>query len=264
MDQVEQTQSTGAIEFLAWLEVNKKRLITGAAIALGVMTLVTCYRYFAEQKEISASEALSELRTPIPGLSRVPAPTADKFLKIAADYSDTSAGVRALILGAEAQFAEGKYVDAQVTFEKFIRDNPAHAMTPQAALGIAASLDAQGKANEALTKYQEVSRQHSTENAVVSQAKLAIGRIYEAQGKLTQAHQAFRELADMGRAQMYNAWVEEAVYRVAQLEKAHPELVPPPVTTAPAMPLTTPSITPAPAANAQPKATTTTPAPKKK
>ena len=70
---------------------------------------------------------------------------ADLYLKIAADYQGTSAGQRALLQGAAMLFAAGRYADAQTQFQKFLDAYPDSFFAAQAALGVATSLDAQGK-----------------------------------------------------------------------------------------------------------------------
>lgn len=252
MDTIETSQSTGAIEFLTWLEVNKKRLVIGGVIALGVATIVVCYNHFAEQKIIQAGEALTALNSGIPGSPGAKTATAEQYLKVASDYSGTPAAADALLAGATALFTEQKYDQAQIYFGRFLSEQPAHSLAGTAALGLAACLDATGKTDAALAKYEEVSRQYGvTDRAAASQAKLAAGRIYQNQNKLTQAYQAYRELAEAGRG-TYSPWSEEAGMRMMQLQKSHPELATPPsapATSVQPVPMQVPP-TPAPAAPA--------------
>jgi predicted negative regulator of RcsB-dependent stress response len=223
MDPIETPQSTGAIEFLAWLEVNKQRLLIGAVAGLGIATIVVCYNYFAEQKEVRAGEALTALNSGMPSPSRPKTPSGD-YLKIVAEYSGTGAAANAQLLAGEALFDEGKYAEAQSQFQKFIAEHGDHPLVASAALGVAASLDAVGKADEALAKYQGAARQYSTDGAVSGQAKLSAARILASQGKLTQAHKMYLELAESGRGAASGAWSEVAVTRMLELEKQHPDL----------------------------------------
>lgn len=216
--------STTEIEVLTWLEVNKKRLLIGGGIALALIVIGVCVNHFIKQREVTASEELSKLWNPITSPNRGAPVASEKYLKIAEDYSGTKAGTRALILGAMALFEEGKFAEAKSAFEKFLREHPADPMAPQAALGIAACLDGEGKINEAINEYTKVSRQYSTEIAVSSQAKIALGRLLEQQNKFEPAYMAYRDLVDLSRAQRFNTWSEEAMQRMFQLEKAHPEL----------------------------------------
>ncbi|MEI7732702.1 MAG: tetratricopeptide repeat protein [Verrucomicrobiota bacterium] len=226
MDTVETTQSTADIKFLTWLEENKKRLVVGVGVAIGIAVIVTCYNYYSEQQEVNASEALTGLRGPIPGVSKAPPATSAQYFKVAEQYSGTSAAAQASLMGAEALYNEGKYAEAQAAFEKFLAQNGSHPMVAQAVLGIATCLDAAGKPNDALAKYQDASRQYSYDLSVVSISKLAMARIYEAQAKFSEAFKTYKDMADMSRGQMYNPWMDEAQERLRLLAKAHPEVIP--------------------------------------
>src|SRR4051812_3812574 len=116
----ETTGNAGFYEFLAWLDLNKKRIATvlGAAIAVGFVVYV--YRYFREEKETKASSALIALRPPLSGGTNVPPPAPSSFLAIANDYSGTAAAERAHLLAAAALFDDNKYADAQKEFEGFV------------------------------------------------------------------------------------------------------------------------------------------------
>src|SRR5256885_15990682 len=85
------------LKFLAWLEKNKKRvsLITGAVVVGG--GLIAAILYYQGQKEVRASEALSNLRTPSSLAAPVPPETVESHLKIANEFGGTRAAGRALL-----------------------------------------------------------------------------------------------------------------------------------------------------------------------
>lgn len=213
-------ESSFGIELLTWLEVNKKRLIIAGIVAFGIWFAFTVYIHIERQREETASAELSALRGPIgyPMNYGIPA---QKYFEIAEKYSGTDAAPRALLLGASALFQEGKYAEAQANFQKFLDKYQGHILSGQAALGIAACLEAQDKENEALTKYQEVSARYSTEPAVALPAKLSFARLSEKQGKLEQAYNTYNELA---RTDAFTSWGQEAMMRLHELEKKHPDL----------------------------------------
>jgi TolA-binding protein len=91
-------------------------------------------------------------------------------------------------------FTSGKYADAQAQFQKFLDTYPDNSLTPQAALGIAASLDAQDKTDLAVSAYQNAAGQSSDVNVVAS-AKFALARLEEARGKLAEASKLYEEVA---------------------------------------------------------------------
>ena len=114
------------------------------------------YSYRQNQREIAGSEALTQAN-----ISDNGGQLAEACLKIATDYAGTSAGQRALLEGATALFTTGKYADAQTAFQKFLDTYPDNFLTPQATLGLAASLDALGKTDLAVSAYQRGGRPDS-------------------------------------------------------------------------------------------------------
>ena len=80
---------------------------------------------------------------------------ADAFAKVAAQYPGTAAGARAQLQAAAAQFSAGHYPEAQAQFQKFLDADVTGPLAATAQLGIATSLDAQGKP-EAVAAYQKV------------------------------------------------------------------------------------------------------------
>jgi TolA-binding protein len=118
---------------------------------------------------------------------------ADLFLKIAGDYQGTSAGQRAWLQGAAMLFAAGRYADAQTQFQKFLDAHPDSFFAAQAALGVATSLDAQGKTDLAAGAYQRVIN-ISSDVTAASSAKFALAQIDERQGKLTDALNLYEDI----------------------------------------------------------------------
>lgn len=213
-------ESSFGLELLAWFETNKKKLIyVGIVILivwLGALTVI----HFKREREAEASAALTALRPQL-GESMLANIPAQKYLEIYEKYRGTKTAPKALLLAAGAYYQEGKYQDAQKTFEKFLSEYPDDIFAPQAALGIASSLEAQGKEAEALTKYQEVTTRYSVDPSVLIPAKMSYGRLMEKQGKYDVAYGAY---ADIIRSDAYTTWAQEAMYRLQALEKKHPEL----------------------------------------
>lgn len=218
---VEATQSTRLYEFLAWVIENKKRLlIVGSAVtAVGVGLYL--YVWQQDQKELAASQALSELRAPLGPAGRLQPVAAEAYLKIAAQYPGTSAGARALLMGAGGLFNEGKYPEARSEFERFLREYSEHSFAGHASLGVATCLDAQDKIAEAIAKYQEVAARFASEPAVSHPARLALARLQETQKK---PEEAFKIYVEMARAQPPTTWSDDARFRMEALLKTHPQL----------------------------------------
>jgi tetratricopeptide (TPR) repeat protein len=112
------------------------------------------------------------------------------------------------------------------------------ALVPQAMFGIAASLEAQNKIEEALTAYKDVYTRYPRES-VTPQAKFAAARLYNGQKK---AKEAFELLEDVTKNNMGTYIGMEASMLGSEILAAHPELVPKPVIS-PTPTMTLPGVT---------------------
>ncbi len=218
----ETTEKSAALEFLAWLEVNKKRVIIVAAVILVVGTAVATYRWHVADRELAANTALLKAQRTLERTTAKQAPSPDAFLRVAVDYPGTGAAGRARLLAAEAYFVAGKYTEARQQFETFLREAGGSPFAPTAAYGVAACLDAEAKTNEAVAAYQGVIASYAG-SAVASQARWELGGLYEAQHNPAQAFRLYTELAGPGQQ---SAWSMEAAMRREELLRRHPELAP--------------------------------------
>ena len=208
-----------------WFETNKKQVLWGGSIVAGLVLIICFFNWNKSQREIAASEALSDVSTAQfgnPGAR----PDADGYLKVAANYPKSSAGARALLLAAGSLFAGGKFPEAKTQFERFTREHHDSPLMGQALLGIAACWDAQGKTNEAVAAYKNLVDHHPGET-VIPQAKFALARLYEAQGKVEQARVYYEEI---NRNEPYGSLGSEAGMRLEELLVKNPALVPKPET----------------------------------
>jgi predicted negative regulator of RcsB-dependent stress response len=200
------TQSTGFYDFLAWLEVNKKRLIT-ATVVVAVLALVISFSiYRKNQREIAADAALLKLGLPMVQSEATTPATAKDFQKIALDFSGTSAAERAMLESAGLLFSEGNYVEALAQFKKFQTEYGSSRMAGIAAIGVAACQDAQNKTDEAIAAYKEVLARFPSES-VAGQARIALGRIYEAKKQPDVALKYYDEIL---KASVRSGWASEA------------------------------------------------------
>ncbi|MGA3163395.1 MAG: tetratricopeptide repeat protein [Verrucomicrobiota bacterium] len=193
MTQPQDTTTAYLYKLWPWIEANKNRLIGGGVIVIIAGFVISFYFWQQNQKEIAAGQALTELVASTPPDSNA-SQLADAYLKIAANFPGTRAGGRAAMQGAEALFEAGKYTEAQAQFEKYLETHPGDAFCAQAALGVAASLDAQGKTDLAASAYQRVISGFSDLNAV-NVAKFALAQIDERQGRLADAENLYEYVA---------------------------------------------------------------------
>jgi tetratricopeptide (TPR) repeat protein len=209
-------------EFLTWVEVNKKKVAVLFLAAVVIGFGIYIYRWQSAQTEQEANRALLALRTTAgAGPEAAPAPAAE-FLRVAESYRGTTARERALLLAAGAFFREGEYGQAEEQFNRFLSDHGRSLWAPSAAYGLAASLEAQGKLEEAANAYSNVISRYPNE-AVVTEAKLGMARIHELRERPEEAVKIYDELAGMTPA---TAWTGQARMHRERLVALHPELQP--------------------------------------
>ncbi|HTB85860.1 MAG TPA: tetratricopeptide repeat protein [Candidatus Sulfotelmatobacter sp.] len=228
------------LKFWPWLEANKNRLIIAVVVVVGAYG-VYCYSNSQKaQKEISAGEALTQLlMTPPAGVN-----AADALSQLAARYPGTAAAQRAQLQSAATLFGGGHYPEAQAAFQKFLDSNSSGGpLAAIAQMGVAASLEAQNKLDDAATAYQKVSTTYANQGAALP-ALCALGRIAEEQGHLTEALGNYQAAAHAGQAggslaQQAQIAVVELQAKIAAQKPAAPAA---PAATTPAF---TPSFLPA-------------------
>jgi predicted negative regulator of RcsB-dependent stress response len=236
----ETIESTRGIEFLAWLEINKKRLIAAGLVGALLLGGFALYRWRSAQLELEANSELVLLQS---GRTRAGLPAAEvkaqDLAEFASRYGTTEAGKRGLLLAAGALFREGKYAESLASFESFRSGNVGSPLVDTAVLGGAACLEAMGKTDEAIAAYREVIANYP-ESASASQARLALAGLLETKNEFQQALSFYDQLGT-------TAWATEAGARRQALLASHPELAPAP-TNSPVPELTLPGVAVPPAA----------------
>ena len=153
-----------------WFEANKQRLIIGVVVIGLIVAISTYVSSQREQKEIAAGEALTKLLfTTTPNSAPQ---MAAAFAKVATEYSGTAAAQRAQLQAGAALFSAGQYPEAQAQFQKFLADNAAGQLAATAQLGMAASLEAQGKPDAADAYQKVVANYPGTTSAEVAKQSL--------------------------------------------------------------------------------------------
>jgi tetratricopeptide (TPR) repeat protein len=217
--QQQTSQSEGLISLFTWFEVNRKKILIGAAAAAVVILVAVVFFNYQIQKEVRASEALSEIRVPLNPATALPAETVPSLLQFAQEHQGTKAAARALLIAGGFLFADKKYTEAQQEFTRLTQDYGDTEWLPQAFLGLAATLDAQSKTNEAIAEYERL-RKRFANHAVADEAKLALARLYEAQ-KPEEAYKLYDELV---KANPMTGLGAEAGLRKEDLKEKHPDL----------------------------------------
>jgi predicted negative regulator of RcsB-dependent stress response len=207
-------------KILGWLHANRKGVIAGAAVVAVLAVGAALYSWNQGQKEIDANAKF--LSFPVGPDLRVHA-SADKLEQLASQYPSTSVGEFSALLAGENYFAGGNFVEANRAFSKFLTDYPASGLASQATMGVAASLEAQGKLSDAVQQYQKAVQTYPTETGVVEPAKLTLGRLFEQQGKFDSAFNEYRDLAQSPNPN--DLWASEAKERLQILVGNHPDLL---------------------------------------
>lgn len=212
--------STRTIEWLAWFEVNKMKLLVAVIAIAAVVAAFALYRAKVIASEQAGWSALFKVARPGSRGDQAESASPQAYLDVAAAHPGTAAGAQARLLAARALFEQGKFPEARAQFEGFARLFGESEFVGAAELGVAASLDSENKAGEALAAYQAVVAQRPN-TAEATQAKLAIARIHESRNDFTQALKLYDELA---RPTSQTVWGAEASMRRDYLLQAHPEL----------------------------------------
>ena len=228
-----ESQDAAATFFLKlWpqIEANKNKIATGAAIVVGVVAIISFSIWRHDQNQIDAGEALTQNLIAMPPNSDA-SQVANAYFAVAQQYPGTPAGSRSLLEGAAAQFAAGKYTDAQSYFQQFLDAHPDDEFSGDAALGVAKCLEAEGKINDAQGAYQRVINDFPTSSAVVP-AKFALGQLNVQAKNYADAFRLFQEVA---QAAPYSALANEAEQYAYELRSKIP--APPSMTPGSKLPL---------------------------
>ena len=216
-------ESPQLFNVLTWLEKNKKTVGIGVA-AVAVVGLVVGYTSWSRAaKEEAAGLAMSDAF--FAGSRMTPTEATATYGKIAAEFGSTQPGQQAALFAATAQFNEGKFSEAQMAFETFVRDNANSPLAAQAYYGSGAALIAQGKSSEAAAAYKSVVDRYP-QSPIVQQARYALAGLLVQQGDMTQAIALYEEVArDAARSSLGG----EAALRADEL---HSKLPPPVISAA--------------------------------
>ena len=207
------------VSFRTWFEVNKKRL--GIAGVAGGALLLATVLFIQQQagKEAAASKALSDIRIPFnPAVLAEPG-TAEKLFRVANQHPGTKAAANALQLSAGILYTEKDYAKAQERFNSVIQQYPECAWVSDAHLGVAACLEAQGKTDEAIKKFEDIRKRYAT-MPIIDDAKLSLARLYETSNPT----ESFKLYEDLVKGNPNSGKAAEAGMRQEDLLKKHPDL----------------------------------------
>jgi tetratricopeptide (TPR) repeat protein len=237
-----------------WFETNKKQALYGAVVLVAGGIIAGYIYWLQNEKELAADEALSNVSAPHMGNPGARPDAAQAYLKLAATYPKSSAGLRAVLFAGTSYFLDGKYPEAKAQFDKFAREHRDSGLLGQALLGSAACLDAEGKTEEAINAYKNLVDRHPGENTI-PEAKFALARLYEAQNKPELARALYEEIVQ--KDTFRSSIGDESAMRLEELRRKYPTAPPAASTPAPALNMSPAATLPRPAV---PAATNVAPA----
>jgi predicted negative regulator of RcsB-dependent stress response len=218
----EVTTGTSAwLDFLGWIETNKNNLMYAGVGVVALAFVVSAYRWNVNRTEANANSALLTLKANQAAASTgiQPLASAAEYQRIASQFGGTSAGQRALLFAAASLFSEGKYAEAQNEFNKALNAGNG-SIAPLAAYGVATSLEAQGKQDEAIKEYQTIASRFPR-TASADEGRFAAARILESRNQFDQAVKIYDEMIAAAGASGNGS---QAASRKQQLVSRHPEL----------------------------------------
>ncbi|HEX7859702.1 MAG TPA: tetratricopeptide repeat protein [Verrucomicrobiae bacterium] len=210
-------------DLIAWLENNKKTVISVALLLVAVGFAIATMRYLRDQKEVRASGDLLALKAALTVPTNTAPVQANALAKVAQEHSGTAAAERARFLAATALFTEGKFAEAETAFKNFLGEFANSEWRAAAAYGVATAQEAQNKP-EAQASYQQVTTAYA-KSSVADDAKLALARMHEAKNQPADALRIYNELtAPKPGAQPGEPPNQVATERKEALLRKHPEL----------------------------------------
>ncbi len=203
-----------------WAHTNRKRLIAGLAVVLVIGGVIGFTVWNKGHHEQMANEALANIKDP-PGSREHPtAADAAPYIQVANDYSGTPSAARARLIAAGALFEAGNFKDAKEQFDKFLQENPNSPMANEALLGVAASLEGDGKSADAIARYEDLVKHHIADTTG-PQARSALARLYVAENRPEEALPLYDEVA---RGSGSESWAIEAEIQRQILFAKYPNL----------------------------------------
>jgi tetratricopeptide (TPR) repeat protein len=214
----------GFYNFLGWFEANKKLVAIGAGVLVAAGLVVGLLVWRSAQRVIDAEEALGLVRMPFSPIDLPTPGTAEALVKVARDFPDTPAAAKAYLRAGTVYFGDGNYPKAREQFDAYLRNPGETPWVSEAVFGIAASLDAENKATEAIEKYKSFIEKYPSDPSV-DQARLNLARIYERTGQPQLAFELLTKITSP-QQQGNSPHAAEAQEKMKALLAKHPSLMP--------------------------------------
>jgi predicted negative regulator of RcsB-dependent stress response len=205
---------------VAWADKNRKQLMWTVGVVVIAGACVGLYFMHKDSREASANAAFCALKLPVPGRDTPTTTMAAQFEQVADEYPETSGGARAMLEAAGIYFEAGDFEKARILFQTLLAEHPDFPLANEAAMGVAVSLEAEGKVAEATARYEEIVRR-AAPDSTWPQAKSALARLYTQQNHPDRAFEMYKEMLE---ARSGDSWTMEAQVQVRELLEKYPAL----------------------------------------
>jgi predicted negative regulator of RcsB-dependent stress response len=190
-----------------------------AAVIAALLIGLGIYYYVLNERltrEASAQDALALAKTP------------DDFVKVADDFPGTTHATVALMSAADASYEKKDFAGAIKDYQRVTDDKDSDAtLRDSAQLGLAASLAASGKVDDAIKAYMTVAERNGG-SGFAPFAYNAVARIYEDKGDKDNERRVLAEAANLGTDSPFG---QVAAQRLKALDQAAPTVITMPAAT---------------------------------
>lgn len=190
------------LQLLDFWDKNKKPIIIAACVLVAGVSVYLAGDWWLEQKRIQQGRALAEAKD------------AKELAAVASQYRGENVGAYALLLLADQQYQDGKYADAEKTYQRFADEYPKHPMLGAALYGKGAARESRGDYAGAISAYQHAVDTPGNPN--VFDTRFAIARCLEATKEWKRARQNYEDLI---AATPNTTWAERARSRIVVLDR---------------------------------------------
>ncbi len=163
-----------------WIQ-HRQKIVIFVGVFLTALVIYFVSELMAAQKRAASAQLLAT------------ATDADGWRKVIAQYAGTAAAGDAHLLLAEQLRKDSKYDESAAIARQFIDQYPEHPLLSGAWTSLGATLEAQGKTDEALSTYQKVSTTYANSFSAPV-ALLGQARIFKEKGKMDEAQRLFEQV----------------------------------------------------------------------
>jgi hypothetical protein len=200
-DQQISVPSLTAIQVELFWSRHGKKVLLGSALVLLILVGIGGYLGYQAVRNTRAAKAF------------VGAHDIKGWEKVMSRYPGTIAGGNAGLQIAGAQAASNQFSESDKSYQAFIKDYSGHPLFVNGLFGLATNAEAQGKTDDALKYYSDVSTRYNS-SYLAPMALYYHGRLTEKSGKQREALQDFEEVVRRYPQSAMAAWARKDADRL--------------------------------------------------